>query len=333
MNPQIWDPLNEVRCAQQAHRVTDNCIQEGPDDMTSILTPKTAFKLHVAAATKADSPGGAKIIKPEFETAIEQLGALSNADRLLVKSELEGKSMSQSVARAYRKIIKDATPEGGLTKATETKIREQFESVRGANELGESYSQLPVGPRFVSFTLEDSTCPPNAVCIWAGEKWTAHVPAGPMNAPKDPNEAESFYVGRESLGQTQFYGPFKVNAEKVTHHAPKVESAHFSPGNGLQMMPDSPSPSVGPAIVLKASFYPIDVKPSFEVDVAGKTVTVTCDGTRKKGSPVPRGIMMPKDFRVPFFPPEPGATYTLRVVDREGALLTPSTTFKAIMPV
>lgn len=308
-------------------------LQEGPDAMTSILTPAFAFKLKVAEATTPTSRGGEKIIKPEYEEALAQLGALSTADRMLVKDELADKVLSQSVRRAYGKLVKELGAEGGLSPATQAKIRAQFDAVRGANELGESFPALPVGSRMVSFTLEDSTCKPNMVCIWAGEKWTAHVPAGPVHAPKDPNQAESFFVGREALGQTQYYGPFAVNAPKVTHHAPKVESAHFDGGNGVQIMPGMPNPSRPPAIVLKASFYPIDVKPSFELEVKGSTVTVTCDATRPKGTPIPRGLMQPKDFRVPFLPPEPGATYTLRVVDREGNLLTPEKSFSAVMPL
>ncbi len=299
--------------------------------MTSLMPPRIAFQTKIAAAVQTDSPGGSKIIKPEYEDAIRQLGSISDADRALVKDTLEGKKMSQSVGRAYRKLIKGTQPESKISAATQEKIRAQFNAVRGAAELGESYSSLPVGARMETFTLEDSTCKPNMVCIWAGAVWTAHVPSGPVHRPTDPNKAENFFVGRASPGEpVQYYGPFAVDAPKVTHHAPKVQSARFDGGNGLQF---HPTPSRDPAIVLKASFYPIDVKPSFELDVQGTNITVTCDATRPKGAPVPRGIMQPKDFSIPFFPPEPGATYTLNVVDREGNKLTPSTTFSAVMPV
>ena len=300
--------------------------------MTSLMPPRIAFQAKIASATQSSSPGGAKIIKPEYEEAIAQLGQISDADRALVRDTLEGKQLSQSVARAYRKLVKGVPgTDGKISSATQEKVRDQFNAVRGANELGESYTSLPVGSRFETFTLEDSTCKPNMICIWAGELWTAHLPAGGTHAPKDPNKAENFFVGRSSPGQApQYYGPFSVDAPKVTHHAPKVESARFDGGNGLQF---HPTPARGPAIVLKASFYPIDVKPSFKVDVQGSNVTVTCDATRKKGAPVPRGIMMPKDFEVPFFPPEPGASYTLHVVDREGNKLTPSKTISTAMPV
>lgn len=302
--------------------------------MTSILTPQIAFKLSVAKAVQIDSQGGTKIIKPEYEDALRQLGTLSEADRALVKSELEGKALSNSVRRAYRKLTKGLDSAPALSPATQQKILDRFETLTQADGLGESFPSLPVGAKMASFTLSDSTCKPHMVCIWAGELYTAHVPHGAVHAPGNPNEAESFFIGRSSPGQAvRYYGPFDIAEAKLTRHTPKVESARFDGGNGVQIMPGMPSPSRGPALILKASFYPVDVKPSFEVDVQDKTVTVTCDGSRPEGKPTPRGIMQPKDFSVPFFPPEPGATYTLRVVDRDGAPLIPDSKFTAVMPV
>lgn len=302
--------------------------------MTSLMPPHIAFKLKVAAATTPTSRGGEKIIKPEFEDALLQLGTLSEADRALVKTELEGKPLSQSVRRAYVKLTKGVDTAPALSAATKQRILDRFESLRSTNALGESFASLPLGAKMTTFTLEDSTCKPHMVCIWAGELYTAHVPQGAVHAGGDPNQAEVFFVGRSSPGQAaKYYGPFDIPEAQLTRHTPKVEGARFDGGNGVQIMPGMPSPSRPPAIVLKASFYPIDVEPSFQLEVKGKIVTITCDSTRPEGTPIPRGLMQPKDFRVPFQPPEPGATYTLRVVDREGAPLIPDSSFTAAMPV
>jgi hypothetical protein len=87
-------------------------------------------------------------------------------------------------------------------------------------------------------------------------------------------------------------------------------------------------PFRGPALVVRASLFPIDSKAKFEAKEEGRVITITADSTRPAGKPVPRGIMQPRDFEIPIrLQQPPGTQYTLRVVDRDGNSLIPATKF------
>jgi hypothetical protein len=300
-----------------------------------IMSPEQEFRFKMNLAASEWSPGKSKIIKPEWEDALGALkrdGSLSQPDLLLISQEVEGKDLSKSVQRAYKKLVKGIDPDHTpVSAATKKLVKERFEDER--SDLGEPMRRLPVGPRFESFVLEDSTCPPGAMCIWAGQKTSAYLPAGTHNAPGNPNDATEFYVGVSGPPPTapSFYGPFPM---KVTHHTPHVTEARYYMGMGVR--PIDPDQHRGPAVIVTASLFPIDCKPKFSVSEEGNVITVVADSTRPEGKPVPRGargIMRPREFELPYRPNgQPGTEYTLRVVDRDGNALIPDSSFVYHIP-
>ena len=194
----------------------------------------------IEAASDPLSRGEEKIIKPEFQEALDVLPArMTKRDRDFVAHEMDGRELSRSVGRQLREIVGGSAGAGTkkLTEATKQAIRERAEEVMANGEL-ESYPRshgLSKSTHWESFVVSDSTCPPGVMClrpsIWAGEIVTAHVPAGRTKHPSDPNKAEVFYLekgGPVATVQT-FYGPIEIRP-KLEHHTPQVTDVDYFPG-------------------------------------------------------------------------------------------------------